>query len=524
MSGVKSSLKTGHEKCIISGCRVSNTSLHCLPKDKDVADKWMDFIFGDLPKPVPSQAFRLCTAHFSQQFVLNQGLYDAGVVSKLLLMKGSIPTIRHPLPSIETGAIRPVSQASTSRSIGCQTDPLPKRSVGTQLSKDTLKTHIRSRASQTSVVCENVWSPPLLTSTPLKPLPPKKRPRLELEEDDDEWEASIEATDPNDSTFIRSVSMTTESSTVSQASLPYDVPKYIVYENCLLELFESCPVCSSMCDVRKTIRGTFLAVDQTCHRCEFNRQWKSQPFIGSTPAGNIHLSAAVYFTGTSFIQMKKVFNAFGVRSMRYQAFRKHAKTYLEPAIVWKWKRAQQVELQSLSQQSKVIIGGDMRADSPGHCAKFGSYTVMNLETSTVIDIQLVQSNEVGGSYYMEKEGLKRSLALLEASGVTLDCIVTDRHLQIQKYLREKGYVNELIALTFESVVPDPAPFTEELQKITIPEDLCAEFSVPSMEEAIAGFVSRFNPAQVENQLRGASQSSGGPTTSTTVVQEGATAE
>ena len=49
-----------------------------------------------------------------------------------------------------------------------------------------------------------------------------------------------------------------------------------------------------------------------------------------------------------------------------------------------------------------------------------------------------QSNEVGGSYYMEKEGLKRSLALLEASGVTLDCIVTDRHLQIQKYLREKG--------------------------------------------------------------------------------------
>ncbi|XP_031172133.2 uncharacterized protein LOC116061900 isoform X1 [Sander lucioperca] len=480
-----------------------------------------------------------------------------------------------------------------------------------------------------------------------------------------------------------------------------------------------------MCDVRKTIRGTFLAVDQTCHRCEFNRQWKSQPFIGSTPAGNIHLSAAVYFTGTSFIQMKKVFNAFGVRSMRYQAFGKHAKTYLEPAIVWKWKRAQQVELQSLSQQSKVIIGGDMRADSPGHCAKFGSYTVMNLETSTVIDIQLVQSNEVGGSYYMEKEGLKRSLALLEASGVTLDCIVTDRHLQIQKYLREKGitqyydvwhidkgmsknidklakekdcevvkkwqqsirnhlywtasssktgpekvakwtsvinhihnihthedplfpkcehsdvidkrrwlkpgskasyrlekvltnkrfiegveklsphhqtssleafhsvvirfapksvvypfigmlcrlylsafhfnenanrpqstsalggpafklafpkakkggyslkrrkieptfcYVNELIALTFESVVPDPAPLTEELQKITIPEDLCAEFSVPSMEEAIAGFVSRFNPAQVENQLRGASQSSGGPTTSTTVVQEGATAE
>ena len=50
----------------------------------------------------------------------------------------------------------------------------------------------------------------------------------------------------------------------------------------------------------------------------------------------------------------------------------------------------------------------------------------------------VQSNEVGGSYHMEKEGLKRSLALLDASGVTLDCIVTDRHPQIQKFLRENN--------------------------------------------------------------------------------------
>ena len=37
---------------------------------------------------------------------------------------------------------------------------------------------------------------------------------------------------------------------------------------------------------------------------------------------------------------------------------------------------------------------------------------------------------------MEKEGLKRSLALLEERGVTLDCIVTDRHPIIQKFLRE----------------------------------------------------------------------------------------
>lgn len=40
-----------------------------------------------------------------------------------------------------------------------------------------------------------------------------------------------------------------------------------------------------------------------------------------------------------------------------------------------------------------------------------------------------QSNEVGGSYHMEKESLKRSLAL-DARGVTLDCIIADHHFYV----------------------------------------------------------------------------------------------
>jgi hypothetical protein len=37
---------------------------------------------------------------------------------------------------------------------------------------------------------------------------------------------------------------------------------------------------------------------------------------------------------------------------------------------------------------------------------------------------------------MEKEGLVRSLALLQEAGISIDAIVTDRHPQIQKFLRE----------------------------------------------------------------------------------------
>lgn len=99
--------------------------------------------------------------------------------------------------------------------------------------------------------------------------------------------------------------------------------------------------------------------------------------------------------------------------------------------------------------------GDGRADSPGHSAKYGSYTVIDSTCDKVIDFKLVQvsyyftlvdvylsqatiiqSNEVGGSYHMEKEGLFRVLQFIQQKGLVVGVLVTDRHRQINKWLRE----------------------------------------------------------------------------------------
>ncbi|XP_057197996.1 uncharacterized protein LOC130559113 [Triplophysa rosa] len=203
-----------------------------------------------------------------------------------------------------------------------------------------------------------------------------------------------------------------------------------------MELFEMCPVCRRSSDVRSQRIGTFLRLEQFCNHCQYTRKWSSQPIIGSTPAGNLQLSAAVYLSGESFFRFEKICTSMNLQLFKYDTFRRHARLYIEPAVVYKWKHWQNEILHNLSEKEKVIVGGDMRADSPGHSAKFGSYTMMELDTNIVVDIQLVQSNEVGGSYHMEKEGLQRSVALLKDYGVRLECIVTDRHPQIQKYLRE----------------------------------------------------------------------------------------
>ena len=49
-----------------------------------------------------------------------------------------------------------------------------------------------------------------------------------------------------------------------------------------------------------------------------------------------------------------------------------------------------------------------------------------------------QSNEVGGSYHTEKEGLTRVLNFLQLEQhMQVEVLVTDRHRQIHKWLREK---------------------------------------------------------------------------------------
>lgn len=49
---------------------------------------------------------------------------------------------------------------------------------------------------------------------------------------------------------------------------------------------------------------------------------------------------------------------------------------------------------------------------------------------------------------------------------------------------------------FEKVIPDPLLYMEEIHKLNVPETLSAQYDRPSMEEAIARHVSRFNQGEV----------------------------
>ena len=62
---------------------------------------------------------------------------------------------------------------------------------------------------------------------------------------------------------------------------------------------------------------------------------------------------------------------------------------LQLSIVW-IKHQADLFKQLRREKTPLIIGGDGRDDCPGHSAKFGSYTVMEVKKKVIIDIQLVQ--------------------------------------------------------------------------------------------------------------------------------------
>ena len=55
---------------------------------------------------------------------------------------------------------------------------------------------------------------------------------------------------------------------------------------------------------------------------------------------------------------------------------------------------------------------------------------------TTMTQNIIEYNEVNGSYHMEKEGLVCSVSFLKKKRFRIETIVTDRHKQIAKWVRE----------------------------------------------------------------------------------------
>ena len=80
-----------------------------------------------------------------------------------------------------------------------------------------------------------------------------------------------------------------------------------------------------------------------------------------------------------------------VASISERTFYRHTSSYVNPVVIQQWREHQQQLLDSLAdKEDGLVLAGDGRCDSPGYCAKYGSYTLIEEEMNRVVDFELVQ--------------------------------------------------------------------------------------------------------------------------------------
>ena len=136
-----------------------------------------------------------------------------------------------------------------------------------------------------------------------------------------------------------------------------------MFRSHLLSLFTSCRSCHQLCTGKVAQQmGTFISIRQTCSHCGHIWLWNSQPFIKNQPAGNILLSAAILFSGSTPIKVLHFLKCLQVACITDRTFYLHQTQYLEPSVLSVWSSKQQHLISTC--EFPLMIGGDGRADSP----------------------------------------------------------------------------------------------------------------------------------------------------------------
>ena len=171
--------------------------------------------------------------------------------------------------------------------------------------------------------CVSLWNPePVLFSTTNQPLTstPKKSssspppPLFDLGDDiagstlssvDNGKESSFQVSFEELGDSIES-DQENPAEEISEFEQMCSVPKYLVFEDELLKLFNRCAVCGEDVLQKNLVeKGSTLKVTTLCKNSHW-KEWNSQPLVKRAAAGNLLLSGAILFTGNTFSHVSEV--------------------------------------------------------------------------------------------------------------------------------------------------------------------------------------------------------------------------
>ena len=158
--------------------------------------------------------------------------------------------------------------------------------------------------------------------------------------------------------------------------------------------------------------------------------------IKGMAAGNLLLSSSILLSGSTYTKMASLAQLLKLSIFSEKTIYNIQDKYLLPVIKEVWEGEQNAVFDDLKNK-ELWLSGDGRCDSPGHSAKYGTYTMIDQNSNKIVDFKIVQVTEVTSSNDMEREGFKRCMDSIQGKGAHVKVVATDRHVSIKSDMKKK---------------------------------------------------------------------------------------
>ncbi|XP_073409250.1 uncharacterized protein [Dendrobates tinctorius] len=217
--------------------------------------------------------------------------------------------------------------------------------------------------------------------------------------------------------------------------------KFIVFESCLNKLIGMIPCqAQSKCEdrvthVRKSFLGSSVIVEVKCASGHTKTIWESQPRLGKQPLGDVLASAAVLYSGTSFLKILQMVKLLNMKFIRKSTYYKNQLTHLFPTLNRHWHMEQQSIITRL-RDKPVCLAGDYQAARPNHVTKYYTYVMMDAETKKILGFHIQQHLPTLSQAHHKNITFKKALNRILEKGVNVKMLTTDRHIGVRKIMKD----------------------------------------------------------------------------------------
>jgi len=191
--------------------------------------------------------------------------------------------------------------------------------------------------------------------------------------------------------------------------------------------------------VERRLEGGVLLLRHKCSKGH-GRVWSSSSVLGEKRGQKVYVSSvllasSVLVSGNNFEKVSLLARSMNLHFISSTTFSRIQSLYALPSIREMWNKMKEVIWKAF-ENDVLAVCGDGRMDLPGFSAKYCVYTMMEHYLNVIIDLEVVDKREAGGtSTLMEKMGCKRLLERMMKS-LNLGELVTDASKVIMKMVRE----------------------------------------------------------------------------------------